>query len=64
MELKVELLIRLLLDARGWSMGCDGGDLRILEIERSPVVIYFKRRARVVDLRIAKSLEVGLDELL
>ena len=45
-------------------MGCDGGDLRILEIERSPVVIYFKRRARVVDLRIAKSLEVGLDELL
>lgn len=64
MELKVELFFRLLLDAWGWSMSSGGGDLRILKIERSLVVIFFKLSARVVDFCIAESLEVGLHELL
>jgi len=45
-------------------MSSGGGDLRILKIERSLVVIFFKLSARVVDFCITESLEVGLHELL
>lgn len=64
LELEVELVFRLFLDAWGRSMCSGGRDLRMLKIKWSLIVIFFKLSARVVDFCIAESLKVGLHVLL